>query len=97
MAHSNYEALAVNFFEPCAIIIAKEEEGKVHLDFLASSWYKDIVHVLQNLQAPTELRKERVLHSKKPPSSGKKSKQAEVLKYYFLYGKLGQCDLSVVD
>lgn len=33
-----------------------------------------------------------LLHSKKPPSPGKKRKQAKVLKYYFLYGKLGQRD-----
>ena len=57
MAQSNYESLGVNFFESCIGIIAQEEEGKVHPDFLASSWYKDIVHVLQNLQAPPELSK----------------------------------------
>ena len=49
MAQSNYEALGVNFFEPCIDIIAQAEEGQVHLDFLDSSWYKDIVHVLQHL------------------------------------------------
>ena len=57
MAQSNYEALGVKFFEPCIDFVAQAEEGKVHLDFLASSWYKDIVHVLQNLQAPPELSK----------------------------------------
>ena len=57
MAQSNYEALGINFFEPCTNIIAQVEEGKVHPDFLASSWYKDIVHVLQHLQAPPELSK----------------------------------------
>ena len=57
MAQSNHEALGINFLEPCTDIIAQQEEGKVHLDFLASSWYKDIVHVLQNLQAPPELSK----------------------------------------
>ena len=46
MAQSNYEALGVNFFEPCTDIIAQAGEGQVHPDFLASSWYKDIVHVL---------------------------------------------------
>ena len=55
MAQSNYEALGFNFFEPCTNIIAQAEEEQVHLDFLASSWYKDIVHVLKNLQAPLEL------------------------------------------
>ena len=38
-----------------------------------------------------------LLHSKKRPSFAKKSKQVEVLKYFFLYGKLGQRDLVVVD
>ena len=57
MAHLNCEALGVNFFEPCIDIIAQVEEGQVHLYFLSSSWYKDIVHVLQHLQAPPELRK----------------------------------------
>ena len=46
MAQSNYESLGVNFFEPCINIIAQEEEGQVHPYFLASFWYKDIVHVL---------------------------------------------------
>ena len=46
MAHYNYEALGVNFFEPCTNIIAQAKEGQVHPNFLASSWYKDIVHVL---------------------------------------------------
>ena len=46
MDQSNYEALGVNFFEPCADTIAQVEEGQVHPDFLASPWYRDIVHVL---------------------------------------------------
>ena len=57
MDHSNYEALGVNFFEPCTNIIGQAKEGQVHPYFLSSSWYKDIVHVLQNLQAPPELSK----------------------------------------
>ena len=38
MAQSNHEALGINFLEPCTDIIAKQEEGQVHPDFLASSW-----------------------------------------------------------
>ena len=49
MAQSNHEAFGINFLEPCTNIIAQAEEGQVHPDFLASSWYKDIVHVLKNL------------------------------------------------
>ena len=57
MAQSNHEALGIKFLEPCIDIIAQQEEGQVHPDFLTSSWYKDIVHVLLNLQAPSELSK----------------------------------------
>ena len=44
IAKSNYEALGVNFFEPCTKIVAQEEEGQVQPDFIASS--KDIIYVL---------------------------------------------------
>ena len=57
MAQSNCEALGVNFFEPCIEIISKAEERQVHPYFIASSWYNDIIHVLQHLQAPLELSK----------------------------------------
>ena len=46
MAQSNHEALGINFFEPCTYIITQVEEGQVHPNFCASSWYKDIVYVL---------------------------------------------------
>ena len=49
--------MGINFSKPCIDIIAQQEEGQVHLDFLASPWYKDIVYVLLNLQAPPELSK----------------------------------------
>ena len=48
MAQANHEALGINSFEPCTDIIAQQEEGQVHPDFLASSWYKYIVHILQS-------------------------------------------------
>ena len=57
MAQLNHEALGINFFEPCTDIIAQQEEEPVHLDFLASPWYKDIIYTLQHLQAPLEIRK----------------------------------------
>ena len=57
MAQSNHEALGINFFESCIDTSAQQEEEQVHPDFLASPWYKDIVHVLLNLQAASELRK----------------------------------------
>ena len=57
MAQSNHEALGINSFESCIDTSALQEEGQVHPDFLASPWYKDIVHVLLNLQAPPEMSK----------------------------------------
>ena len=60
MAQSNHEALGINFLEPSTDTISQQEEGQVHPDLLASSWYKDIVHVLLNLRAPPELSKAQV-------------------------------------
>ena len=57
MAQSNHEALGINSFEFDANTSAPQDEGQVHQDFLASPWYKDIVYVLLNLQAPPELSK----------------------------------------
>lgn len=68
MAQSNYEALEVNFFEPCTDTIAQAKEGQVHPNFLAFPWYKDIVHVLQNLQAPPKLRKTQARSVKLKPA-----------------------------
>ena len=57
MAQSNCEVLGVNFFDLCSKNATKVEERKVHPYFIACSWYKDIIYVLQNLQAPLELSK----------------------------------------
>ena len=57
MAQSNHEALGINSFESYIDTSAQQEEGQVHPDFLASCWYKDIVHVLLNLQAPSKINK----------------------------------------
>lgn len=46
MAQSNCEVLGVNFFDLCLENVAQVEERKVHSDFIASSWYKDIIYVL---------------------------------------------------
>ena len=46
MAHSNYEALGVNFFEPYIGIISQAKERKVHTYLIASPWYRDIIYVL---------------------------------------------------
>jgi len=57
MTQSNHEGLGFNSFESCIDTSAQQEEEQVHPDFLASPWYKDIVHVLMSLQAPPELSK----------------------------------------
>ena len=57
MAQSNYEVLGVDVFDLCLENVAQVEERKVHSDFIASSWYRDIVYVLQNPQAPPRLSK----------------------------------------
>ena len=57
MAQSNHEVLGINSFESCIDTNAQQEEEQIHPDFLASPWYRDIVHVLLNLQAPSELSK----------------------------------------
>ena len=57
MAQSNYEVLGVNFFDLCYENVAQVEERQVRPNFIASSRYKDIIYVLQNLQAPLGLSK----------------------------------------
>ena len=59
MAQLNYEVLGVNFFDLCSKNADQVEERQVYSYFIASSWYKDIIYVLQNLQAPPESSKER--------------------------------------
>lgn len=59
MAQSSREALGMNFLALCSENVTQVEERKVHPNFIASSWYKDIIYVLQKLQAPLELRKNR--------------------------------------
>ena len=57
MAQSNCEVLGVNLFDLCSENVAQVEERQVHPYLIASSWYKDIIYVLQNLQAPPEVSK----------------------------------------
>ena len=60
MAHSNCEVLGMNFLALCSDNIAQVEEKQVHPDLIGSSWYKDIIYVLQKLQAPPGLSKNQV-------------------------------------
>ena len=57
MTNSNCESLQLNFLSSQSNQLDTEVE--VMIDFVASPWYSDIVHVLQNLQAPAELCKSR--------------------------------------
>ena len=64
MAQSNCEFLGVNFFDLCSENVAQVEERQMHSYFIASSWYKDIIYVLQNLQAPPVLSKTKAKYVK---------------------------------
>ena len=57
MAQSNYGALDLNQLNFELDICNFSEQPTISSDFLASPWYKDIVFVLQNLQAPEGLTK----------------------------------------
>ena len=57
MAQLDCEVLGINFFDLCSENDAQVEERKIHPYFIASSWYKEIIYALQNLQAPPQLSK----------------------------------------
>ena len=49
MAQSNCEALGMNFIGEISGDFPQGDMIEVHPDFLASSWYKYIIYILQNL------------------------------------------------
>ena len=57
MTNSICESLQINFLSNQSNQLDTEVE--VMIDFVASPWYSNIVHVLQNLQAPAGLSKSR--------------------------------------
>ena len=57
MAQSNYDALEINLLDVDLTSISCSKQVEIFPDFLASSWYKDIIYVLQHLQAPSGLSK----------------------------------------
>ena len=57
MEQSNCEALGMNFFGDLSGDFFQGEMIEVHPYFLASSWYKDIIYVIQNIQDPPGLSK----------------------------------------
>ena len=52
MTQSNYDALEINMMEIDSASVIVSNQLEVCPDFLASMWYKDIIYVLQNFQAP---------------------------------------------
>ena len=57
LTDSNYESLQLNFLS--SQFHQLDTWVEVMIDFATSPWYSDIVHVLQNLQAPAGLSKTR--------------------------------------
>lgn len=58
MVESNCDVLGINFMLEYSDNKVQNKQNQVCLDFQASLWYKGIIYVLQNLQAPPELNKE---------------------------------------
>ena len=57
MDQSNYDALDINLLDDDLSSSTHLEQVKIFYAFLASPWYKDIICVLQHLQAPPGLSK----------------------------------------
>lgn len=57
MAYSNYDSLDLNQIDFDAANHTISKQTIFPFDFLASPWYKDIIFVLPNLQAPEGLTK----------------------------------------
>jgi hypothetical protein len=55
MYQSNFELLGVNFIVDLSKYIKEKASPQLSQIFLDSSWYSDIIFVLQNLKAPLEL------------------------------------------
>jgi hypothetical protein len=57
MAQSNYDVLDINLLDAGLSSTTHSEQVEFFPNFLASPWYKDIIYVLQHLQAPSVLSK----------------------------------------
>ena len=64
MTQSNFELLGENFIADLSQDIEEEAPPHVSHKFLDSSWYSDIIFVLQNLQAPPKLSKTKAIFLK---------------------------------
>ena len=52
LVQSNCDVLGVSFLVSPSDNLVRDEVNQIHQDFYASPWYKVILYVLQNLQAP---------------------------------------------
>ena len=57
MTQSNYDVVEINMLEVDLTSVSGSDQVEVCPDFMASLWCKDIIHVLQHLQAPSGLSK----------------------------------------
>ena len=55
MTQAGVEEIDMNFLDVCELSDQIQQEYDISQDFLASPWYRDIVYVIKNLQAPPEL------------------------------------------
>ena len=57
MAQSGVEDVDINFMDVNTMSEQSHQEPEICDDYLASHWYKDVIYVLKNLQAPPKLTK----------------------------------------
>ena len=55
MTQVGVEDININFLDICDILDQTHQEPDISEYFLASPWYRDIIYVIKNLQAPPEL------------------------------------------
>ena len=55
MVETGVEDVNINFLDISIVSDKTHQEPDVSEDLLASPWYRDVIYVLENLQAPTKL------------------------------------------
>ena len=55
MAEIGVEDVNINFLDISVVLDQSHQEPDVSEYFLASPWYRDVIYVLKNIQAPPEL------------------------------------------
>ena len=55
MAETGFGDVNINFLDINTVLDQTHQEPDISEDFLASPWYRDIIYVIKNLQAPPEL------------------------------------------